>query len=227
MNLPLIDLFKKPYNQFYKHSSIPDPLMNPRDGAIYAWLTASIDNGFTMHIDEMISTQSHWHSYMPKRTPAALSDYQCRYPLYDQHLVDAAINDIGATLSEGQFVFHGGGWPTTKTPGATFVTNRPFSTTLCPNVAGAEAIHLGKAYKQGYVDICVLRVTNPQTNCYVFDEKSSFLGHENEVLFASGVQLKFIRQQFIQNTEVSDYIPGSLAAPKKNIPVYLVEAELS
>ena len=227
MNLPLIDLFKKPYHQYYKQQAIPDPLIHPRDGGIYAWLTAGTDNGFSMHIDEMIATQGNWWSAMPHNTPMALSDYQCRYPEYDLLQVDAAINDIGITLSGGQFVFHGGAWPTARIPGASFITNRPLSTTLSPNVASAEPLHLGKAYKQGYVDIIVLRVTNPKTNCYVFDKKDSFLGHENEVLFASMAQLKFVREQFIQKTEVTDFIPGSLAAPTKTVPVYLVEAEIS
>ncbi|NDK77653.1 hypothetical protein GYA97_24805 [Escherichia coli] len=62
----------------------------------------------------------------------------------------------------------------------------PFATTFCPQVAMREAEHSGKAYKQGYIDLMVITVIDPQVKAFVFDMDEPEKGNELEVLFAAG-----------------------------------------
>ncbi|MGU3847378.1 hypothetical protein ACVZHT_38210, partial [Vibrio diabolicus] len=81
---------------------------------------------------------------------------------YNQSDVDADINSIGKTLSDGQFLFHGGLWFSSCENEVTL--RKPFSTSFCPQVALRNAEWRGKAYDQGQIDLLVLRVSNPKTN---------------------------------------------------------------
>ena len=116
---------------------------------------------------------------MGSRTPRSLRDYQHKNKQIDTALIDNDINQIGALLNPGQKLYRGG----SITSG---VQNNVLSTTFCPEVAINEAFYKGKAQKLGKIQIYVLEAVDPKTCVYVYKQTRTALGHEREVLFASG-----------------------------------------
>ena len=158
---------------------------------------------------------------MPSKTPQALSRYQKSFPNYDPNCVDFEINQIGHCLSEGQTLFHGGIWP----GGASthYKTTLPFSTSFCPQVALRNAEHRGKAYDSSRIDLLVLRATSPKTNVFCFKRSGTNLGHENEVLFASGACLILRNTHLIQG----EYPVYNMRMAAKKIEIYVMEVDVS
>ncbi len=115
----------------------------------------------------------------------------------------------------------GGAWPSDST--GELVTNRPLSTTFCPQIALRNAEWKGKAHKQGRLDLFVLRVTEPRTKAFVFKRAGTNLGHENEILFATGAKLKKRSETMIHN----QYMVGHGSDAKKEVPVYVLEVDIS
>lgn len=103
------------------------------------------------------------------------------------------------------------------------MTAQPLSTSLCPVAAFENARHKGKAYDADRLDLIVLRVTDPKTKVFVFKHKGTKQGHECEVLLAPGAFLKFHCERKIR----SDFPATNIDQPYKEIPVYLVEVEVS
>lgn len=162
-----------------------------------------------------------WKRAMPSKTPRALSKYQKEFPSYDPNQVDFEINQINHCLSEGQTLFHGGIWP-----GGTsnqYKTTLPFSTSFCPQVALRNAEHRGKAYDSNRIDLLALRATNPKTNVFCFKKSGTNLGHENEVLFASGACLSLRSAHLIRN----DYSVCNMQMATKKIEIYVMEVDVS
>jgi hypothetical protein len=156
---------------------------------------------------------------MPSATPPAIATYQKKLAEANLPFVSIEIDQFGDLLSPGQCLFHGGLWP----GGTTFKTIRPLSTTFCPQVALSNALWNGKAYNSGRIDLFVLRATNPTTKVFVFKQKGTNLGHEKEVLFAGGAQLTLVLDTPIQ----ANFPVSKPNAPKKMVPVHVLEIEIS
>lgn len=182
------------------------------------------DNGLGNFVNSALNNSPHfkaWRDVMPSRTPNALSKYQKEFPNYNHIDVDSEINDIGRSLDEGQMLFHGGVWPGGCS--AEFKSIRPFSTSFCPQVALRNSEHRGKAYDANRIDLLVLRAIRPITKVFSFRRYGTNLGHENEVLFASGAHLKLRSRNLIRN----DYLAAKYSMPNKKIEIYVTEVDIS
>lgn len=120
-----------------------------------------------------------WLAVMGSSTPQSLQTYQRKSKQIATSLIDYDINKIGALLSPGQKLYRGGNIVSGK-------QSQVLSTTFCPAVAINEDFYNGKAQKRGKLLIYVLEVLDPKTYVYVYKQKGTKMGHEKEVLFASG-----------------------------------------
>lgn len=120
-----------------------------------------------------------WLAAMGRKTPPSLRAYQRKNKQITTSLIDNDINKIGALLSPGQKLYRGG----IIVPGQ---QSQVLSTTFCPEVAINEDFYKGKAQKRGKLLIYILEVLNPKTCVYVYKQNKIGMGHEKEVLFASG-----------------------------------------
>lgn len=182
--------------------------------------------GLAHHIENELygkGIYASWRKAMPSATPSSISTYQKSYPYYDVNQVNSDINAIGVTLQPGQELFHGGVWP----GGNSLTTTRPLSTTFCPQVAMQELAHNGKAYDAGRIDLFVLRVVAPRTNVFVFRSKGTNLGHEKEVLFASGANLTLRSCKLIRNDYQVCKVANGAALIYKQVPSYVVEVDIA
>jgi len=116
--------------------------------------------------------------------------YRNEFPHYDQEAVNDDLHHSGRLVHSGQVVFHGGEWPKHDNMpilNEILTLDRPFSTTLCPQVATTHAY-----YHNGHGYIWVITAAhNISTPAYVFhNKKRQNLKHEMEILFAPGAQVK-------------------------------------
>ncbi|WET17017.1 hypothetical protein P2W49_11845 [Yersinia intermedia] len=162
----------------------------------------------------------NWRNAMPSKTPQNLINYQNSYPPANLALAASDVSQYGVILPDEQILFHGGIWPLGQLE---INTNRVFSTTFCPEIALNNAVHLGKAFCQGYIDLIVVKLKNVSTKAYVFNPSRGSKKHEKEVLFNSGATLKLINRQLASN----NYPVGLNGTIQKHISVYIVNAELS
>lgn len=243
MNLPLVNPFAVPYESWktrmatqeemidacertgqfiqFVNDELLAKIMTPFEAAKYI-ASVGADNGLGNHINLALDNDKNfacWRKTMPSKTPSELSYYQKKYPNYDFDRVNIEINMNGAILPEGQFLFHGGIWPNVED----VVTDRPLSTTFCPQVALRNAEHKGKAYEENQIDLIVLRVQNPRSKAFVYRRKGTNLGHENEVLFATGAKLRLRSKTLIR----SDYLVVKWQHPDKHVPIYVLEVDIS
>ncbi|MEF2974766.1 hypothetical protein V3473_27320 [Pseudomonas aeruginosa] len=239
MSLPFVDTFVPPYQKwemrrpsFEEMLSSGNPHMwirvrleatvaNAHDAATYMGRVGA-DNGLGDSINRALDNSvayKHWRQAMPSKTPDALSRYQKSYPNCDFAQVSAEIEGIGQVLSEGQCLFHAGLWP----GGDRLTTDRPLSSSFCPQVALRNADHKGKGYDAGRIDLFVLRATNPRTNVFAYKRKGTNLGHENEVLFAAGANLTLTSSELVN----VDYTAGKYGLPNKQISVRVLAIDIS
>ena len=189
MTLPLIDFFAYgPRTVYTSHEidfskgrinwipSSPVTIAGYYELAELPFLFGNIADRF---VEDMLTTKvlRPWRNPMGSSVPPPLGQYQKKYAKTAN--VDAVIKSIGASLSPGQKLFRGG----ITSPG---IQSGVLSTTFSPEVAMNEALWKGKANAIGKIQIYVLEVVNPKTCVYVFRQHGSNLGHEKEVLFASG-----------------------------------------
>jgi len=161
---------------------------------------------------------------MPTFDPQNIKSYQQSYRSCNLKEVNKEIEEFGCLPSKDQFFFHGG---YLFEEGVNEInTSRPLSTTLCPEVALRESTHLGKAYYKGEIHLYVLKIVQPRTKTYVYAQKDSLMGHEKEILFASGAKLTIVNKTLINNS-YSTGIYENLRAIKKNVPVYVIEVSVS
>lgn len=238
MNLPVVDTFTPTYETWETRApTLEEMLANGNTGRIKVKMTADIsdavaaaryiaevaeDNRFGDYIQDSLSKNAAykaWQIAMPKKTPTEISLYQKSYRSSDFAAVSIEIEQNGSFLSQGQYLFHGGLWP----GGSNLVTTRPLSTSLCPQVALRNAEWSAKAYDAGRLDLWVLRVARPKSKAFVFKRKGTKLGHESEVLLASSACLALKKQVLIR----TDYPASKCDCPDKDIPVYVLEIELS
>lgn len=182
----------------------------------------AVDNGLSNHIQTALSENSAykaWQSAMPSKTPTEISRYQKDYQKSDLLAVSTEIDRYGRPLSPEQCLFHGGLWP----GGGSFVTSRPLSTSLCPQAALRNAEYKAKAYDAGRLDLFVLRAINPTTKAFVFKRTGTKLGHESEILLESGLNLTLKSEILIR----SNYRSGKCGHPDKEIPIYVLDVDVS
>jgi len=245
MNLPLVNVFTTPYEAWYTRNATLEEMQkhmeehgnmvpfvndglkarisNHLEAASYMAKNGA-DNGLEGFIDRHLDNDANYRALrnaMPSKTPAVLYDFQQKYPNYSAVDVDCEINNIGHSLSDGQFLFHGGLWPN---PAASeIVLNSPFSTSFCPQVALRNAEWKGKAYDAGQIDLFVLRASNPRTNVFAFRRKGTSMGNEKEVLFASGAKLSLRERTLIRD----DYVAAKYGFQNKSIPIYVIKVDIS
>ena len=97
-------------------------------------------------------------------------------------------------------------------------------TTLSPQIAVNEALHKGKAYDNNGIDLFVLKVKNPKTPVFVYNNEESDLGYEKEILFASGAKLTLKSKKIIGKERVYKVIESEEVS--KEVPVRLLEVEI-
>ena len=154
---------------------------------------------------------------MPQKTPKSLSDYQKLYPKCDFKSIDAEINNIGAKLTPGQVLFHGGVWPDVES----FTTERPFSTSFCPQIALREAEFRGKAYDFSQIDLFVLCVRQSFSNVFIYRQSGTSFGHEKEVLFSYGSILRLNNTFLVHNRYTLGRINNNYMREEKEVPIYV------
>ncbi len=209
---------------FHVKDRLTTVVATPVDAARYM-LQAQADNGLAFHIDNALRQSPAYRALqalMPAVVPVALDAYQGAFAEAEFDAADDAIEAHGVTLADGQFLFHGGLWPSDR---STFTTSRPLSTSFCPQVALRNAEWRGKAYDAGRVDLMVLRVTQPRTKAYAFGRDGE-RGHEKEVVFASGAQLTQVRETYIGSLNVPQ-VTTNLRQVTRGVPAYLLEVEIS
>ncbi|HCI1651746.1 TPA: hypothetical protein NOE00_002096 [Pseudomonas aeruginosa] len=238
VSLPLVNTFAIPYEKWEtRRPTLEEALANgspdairiglkarvssAHDAAVYM-ATVGADNGLGNHIEAALNASYEykaWRDAMPSSTPPEIARYQKAYQKSDFAAVSSEIAAVGSLLSPGQCLFHGGLW----TGWSTLVVSRPLSTSLCPQVAMRNAEHSSKAYNAGRIDLLLLRVVNPRTKAFVFRRKGTNLGHESEVLFAAGAELAVKSRSLISENHPVE----KCGFPKKAIPVYVLEVEVS
>lgn len=219
--LPLINPFSTPYEHWQEREPTFDEMKaNIKNGkrpsdkiqerlietvstafdAAKFMLKSQADNAFANHIERIIksdkSYHDHWMPVMDNPTNLELDKYQSEYPCYDLDGVIAHIELKDLRLSKGQFLFHGGVWPSST---KSMRTERPFSTSFCPQVALRNLEFGGKAYEASTIQLWVVEVDNPQTLVYPFHPESD-KGHELEVLFSRGAELTLNRRALLPGT---------------------------
>jgi hypothetical protein len=242
----IVDIFSSPYEvwlrrdptreeltAYMKEHGVFLPFVNVKllkvvDSALVAaehMAEVSVDNELGFFIENALENSTalvELRSKMPPGMLPGLSAYQSDYPTYDSQLVDQEISRFGTVLAEGQFLFHGGHWPIGQEQ---FVTDRPLSTTFCPQVALRNAEWNAKAYDAGWIDLIVLRVTAPQSKAYLYPSHGE-LKHEKEIVFATGARLRLLSRKKI--ADKTAYKGGTYNKTiTKTVPVYVLEAEIS
>ena len=245
MTLPLIDVFHEPYEAWSQREATFDEIqelmsesgklrtkVNDKlkahiktafDAAQYI-ANNGADNSLEAHIDSFLNSSDNFKKFraaMPSRTPNVLFDYQQRYPNYCKNDLDSEINRIGQTLSDGQYLFHGGTW-TDHSIGKKR-SQLPLSTSFSPQVALKNAEWKGKAYDAGQINLFVLRAVEPKTNVFCFPIKGTKMGNEKEVLFASGATLNLRNITLVRD----DFEVAQCDQPNKEVPIYVLEVDVS
>lgn len=246
-NLPLVNIFEIPCELWETRSQTLKEMMesgdlhkvvnvrleakieNHLDAAMYI-LIKEADRRLECFIKDYLNSSPDYHNMrreMPSQTPLSLSNYQRKFQSNTFEQVSADIETYGRILSDGQYLFHGGLWPVTAQDGS-FVTNRPFSSSFCPQIAIRNAEWGGKAYDAGELNLFVLRATNPKTKTFCFRLNGTDKGHEAEVLFAAGAKLTLRSKTFIKHGlayKVCSQGTGNII--KKQIPFYLLEVDIA
>jgi hypothetical protein len=245
MNLPIVNVFSNPYEAWTTRTATPEEMQehyrqhgffstvvndalkarisNHVDAASYM-ANYGADNGLESFIDSFLDQSPDYkllRKAMPSRTSKVLFDFQQKYPHFSTVDVDREINNIGCTLSHGQYLFHGGMWPNCAS--GQIVLKSPFSTSFCPQAALRNAEWQGKAYDANRIDLFVLCAVEPKTNIFAFPRKGTRMGNEKEVLFASGANLILRNRILIRN----DYTVGKYGFPDKKVPIYVIEVDVS
>ena len=183
-----------------------------------------IDNKLEAHIDRFLGNSeaySKWLESMPKIFPLVLKNYQSSFPRYNKEELELEMEKLNTTLSDGQYLFHGGQWPNSKEN--EIILENSFSTSFCPQVALRNAEHRGKGYTQNHIDLFVLRTVQSDTKVFAYDQNKSDFGHEKEILFAKGAKLKLIKRENI----TKNYTACNANNDKKNISVDVIAVDIT
>lgn len=243
MNLPLVNVFTKVYIQ-YNYQEIPFEkrlshfidtkkmirrarsgicftISNPYTAAMHM-CNVGADNGLAGHIEDSLEYDVNFKkmlSLMPNPMPQIFSDYKVTPKAVNSKELNKAILEIGMRLSTHQYLYHGGIWGENN---KSIITQRPLSTSFCPQVAMRNAEHNDKAFNAGRIDLLVLMVVKPITPVFVYQEIYDTV-NEKEVLFASGARLKKRWEHKISEK----YEVSSINGQTKKISTYVVMVEIS
>lgn len=246
---PVVNVFSKPYevwsrrktsfeeaksisaNQeiaFVEALNVKDKLLevvSTHAGAAAYMLRTRVDNGLGFFIDDALTASAEYQqlrALMPLNDPEALSSYQGTFDDEGFAEADSAINQYGISLSEGQTLFHGGLWLHRSD---WFKTQRPFSTSFCPQVALRNGEWRGKAFDAGRVDLMVVHVVQPKTKAFAYSRQGDH-GNEKEVVFASGAELRRVSETHVADIKAYN-MTERLQRIEKTIPAYMLEIEIS
>jgi hypothetical protein len=244
-NLPLVNVFEKPYELWEERDQTYEEMMQSDrlhrrvkvklKAKIYNHIDAAkhmIVKGVDNQLEEFIKnyldqspSYKKMRKEMPSKTPAVLSNYQRMFESSTFDQVSVEINNHGKVLSDGQYLFHGGFLPIMNV-GESFITVRPFSTSFCPQIALRNAEWAGKAYDAGEVNLLVVRTVNSRTKTFCFKMKGTDKGHEVEVVFSAGATITL--RSKVQVNYGTAYKSGNTGQHlEKEIPYYLVEVDIS
>lgn len=246
MNLPLVDVFKTPYESWeYRELSLEEALVetnkngvptfsvkskliariNNHDEAARYMLQRQADNGLSAHVDNELAGSREFSEMtraMPT-VPESLLAYKHDYRSCNLQRASADIAEFGHPLHEGQVLFHGGYFP--YEPSKKLITDRPLSTSFCPQVALLNSLWQGKAFEVGEVHLLVLRIISPSARAFVFPWGGD-LEHENEVLLASNVELRFVTKSIVRSDfELCKY-ESHQNQSKKMVDAYVIEVDV-
>ena len=239
MTLPIVDPFNPPYEVWQKRNPTLEemnangnwlPVKDQLLGTVFSALGAAnytatnageitLKNRLDGHITDFLKNSADykaWQNAMPSKTPNAIAEYQKNSAKSDPVKVNGEIAQYGKLLGVGQCLFHGGLW--WGGPGSA-TTQTPLSTSLSPIAAIQNALHGGKAYNDGRLDLIVLKTTTSKTNAFVFKSSGTNLGHELEVLLAAGTPLTFVSEACL----CSAFEVEKVNDPIKTIPIYVVQ----
>ncbi len=168
--------------------------------------------------DELSKNKAYKDAQSPK-TPKSILKYQKTNNKKFQDEVNKEIKEHGVNLAKGQALFHGG--LENKKVGDTIETTDTLSTTLNPHVAISNALHNGKAEKEGELNLNILTTKDEDVKAFIFNNRTK-MSHEKEVLLERGLELKVNKRTKIKNMEVmgKDF-------KEKTISVYVSEVEVS
>lgn len=235
MELPIIDILKK--TCFVRRDiDLPQKAITTHTDLVQA---AFHDDGIDQVIRLDLGNDSNYtfaKQQMPKFLPWPLNLHAISHTNVLDPLVNDSINSVGATLSNGQVIYHG----STDIPRTIFtapLTTRPLSTTLSPKVAINELGHGGRAYNAGRYVIYILTVKDPNTNVFVYPDLGGpvdvpseeeqgrskiFEMDELEVLFAKGACVIIDTEQ-----RIDDAIAYHHTEKSKIVPVYVCTGTIS
>ncbi|SFV56786.1 hypothetical protein MNB_SM-7-441 [hydrothermal vent metagenome] len=188
------------------------------------------DRDLQNHISNALNSNKEFKALrnkVPSKTPKELSDYQRKYDRYDYEIKDKAdkkIKEVGTLLPNGQELFHGGKLIDTEENNELTLSS-PLSTTFDPVIANIEAIHKGKAYDEGELNINIITNKSSKVKCFPFRHKGTNFGHEKEVLISSDAKLVVKDKKKISETTVYKYENGK--EMKKVVPVYITKIDMS
>ena len=188
------------------------------------------DHNLQNHISDALNSNEEFKALrgnVPSKTPKELSNYQKKYDRNDHKTKDEAdkkIKEVGTLLANGQELFHGGKLIDTK-EGNELTLSSPLSTTFDPVIANIEAIHKGKAYDEGELNINIITNKNSKAKCFPFRHKGTSFGHEKEVLISSGAKLVVKEKKKISETTAYKHENGKDI--KKVVPVYITKIDMS
>ena len=181
------------------------------------------------HISNALDSNDNFKALrakVPSITPKELSNYQKIYDKDDNEIknkADNKIEKIGTLLPMDQELFHGGKLINTSEDD-TLMLSSPLSTTFDPVIAKIEAIHKGKAYDEGELNINIIKNKSSKVKCFPYRHKGTTFGHEKEVLIQSGVKLVIKDKKKIAETSVHKYENGKTI--EKVVPVYITNIEI-
>jgi len=187
------------------------------------------DKDLQNHISNALDSNEEFkalRAQVPSRTPKELSNYQKKYNKDDNKTKDEAdkkIKEIGTPLPIGQELFHGGKLIDTKDNKLTL--SSPLSTTFDPVIANIEAIHKGKAYDEGELNINIIKNKNSKAKCFPYRHKGTSFGHEKEVLISSDAKLTIKEKKKVSETTV--YKDENGKTVEKVVPVYITKIDMS
>lgn len=243
MNLPLVNVFHRKYKKYrYVRLTLQEmmsrnfpagnyidnerkelvfTLSNPYTAAMHMCKVGA-DNCLGNHIEESLDNDRNFQtmlSLMPKEIPEIFIKYKLAPNSVSFLDLHGAILDINMCLSKHQYLYHGGIWDKNR---ESIITQRPLSTSFCPQVALRNAEHNNKAFDAGRIDLFVLMVVESSTPVFVYPEIEDSV-NEKEVLFSSGARLKKRWEHKITD----NYLAPSTRHEPKRIPAYVIFVEIS
>lgn len=245
MSLRIVNPFSEPYVEwsqkdatqeerlaFYReHGFFGGGYVNDRVKAVvnnhYEAAVYQVKNGATgieNHIDEHLKNDENfadWRRRMPSAIPKPLWNYQVRHqPGLTYPEVSEIINQIGVCLPDGQYVYHGG---LLSKNGNEFITTRPLSTSLCPQIGVRLGDKHSNAFKYKRLELALLKVKDSNTKTYIFKNKNTDKGHEKEIVFAAGARI-YLRGSHLVTLRFPTTSPTGGVA---HVPGYVVVGEIS